>query len=628
MENMARLTPGTQSLENSSIQDLIDLDNLLNNDNYTYDEWFEAMNDEERIRKELIESINEKLTSNKYDGPNDYQAMYWFAKGLKLPTPQQPTRYVDSDDYLFKNIHKFKVQNKLDDFNHKRIHDKFKDTRLKEARELHKRDSLFLDELMEHQKDLSKFNEYHKKHKLADEEHTQFVEKDYKAANKLRFKSYKEFKDYENNKDGQREVINSIIEEITKNPLNWSIDFRKLNHYGKNQLRPELLSLLMEDVAPRINANQKLMIRYLIDNEWHSKPLNDESWTQLINGLQHDNIFDCVLTNEDGTPVFSDQAADLKPAWYFFDALEFKQIIPKKKEYKKNKDGVNRPDTYEGRNGAFFPYWNNSDLDLTRYQILHTNDNFLMNKEFERTPCVVFALCQLLPQELRGNIICRFMKNEQQNGRQIDWLSNEYNNKHLDFCCKEYSIYCKVHYYDEFAVKPSIRTFDRGVSKDKSKYQIELAMYKDHYFIYEKTKYTRYFIQHYEELKNIRDSYKIIGKNKYDKYQRDSRVKYCLNSLELAIEMMKQGLFTQMNFKDLFILRSPLLDSHGKVVDDDTPLNEISNVNFDYNGQMFYDFEDTPEINTEPLVKSYVTFDDGEIDSFDDDDKDNDNENE
>ena len=45
---------------------------------------------------------------------------------------------------------------------------------------------------------------------------------------------------------------------------------------------------------------------------------------QLINGLQHDNIFDAVLPNEDGTPVFSDQAADLTIAWHFFDALELK----------------------------------------------------------------------------------------------------------------------------------------------------------------------------------------------------------------------------------------------------------------------------------------------------------------
>ncbi len=112
----------------------------------------------------------------------------------------------------------------------------------------------------------------------------------------------------------------------------------------------------------------------------------------LINGLQHDNRFDAVLTN-DGMPVFSDQAVELTIAQYFFDALEFKQIRPKEKEYKKNQNGVNQPDTYEGRNCAFFPYWNNSDLDLSRYQILHKNDNCLMNKEHDRTTCVVFALC-------------------------------------------------------------------------------------------------------------------------------------------------------------------------------------------------------------------------------------------
>ena len=143
-------------------------------------------------------------------------------------------------------------------------------------------------------------------------------------------------------------------------------------------------------------------------------------------------------------------------------------------------------------------------------------------------------------------------------------------------------------------------------------------MYKDHYFIHEKTKYTRYFIQHYEELKDVKDAYKIIGKNKYKNYQRDSRVKYCLNSLELAIEMMKQGLFTEMNFRDLFILRSPLLDQNGKVVNDDTPIDEISNVNFGYNGELIYDFDAPLVINTKPSYKSCVTFNDGEIDSIDD----------
>ena len=94
-----RLTPRTQSFENSSTQELIDLDNLLYKSFNTYQSWFDAFKDEDKIRIELIESIHEKLQANNFDGPNDYYAMYWFAKGLNLPVPQKPKCYVDSDDY-------------------------------------------------------------------------------------------------------------------------------------------------------------------------------------------------------------------------------------------------------------------------------------------------------------------------------------------------------------------------------------------------------------------------------------------------------------------------------------------------------------------------------------------------
>ena len=50
--------------------------------------------------------------------------------------------------------------------------------------------------------------------------------------------------------------------------------------------------------------------------------------------------------------------------------------------------------------------------------------------------------------------------------------------------------------------------------KDKSKFRIEFATYKEHYFIYKKkkTKCTRYFIQHYNELKDVKDVHMIIDK--------------------------------------------------------------------------------------------------------------------
>ena len=70
------------------------------------------------------------------------------------------------------------------------------------------------------------------------------------------------------------------------------------------------------------------------------------------------------------------------------------------------------------------------------------------------------------------------------------------------------------------------------------------------------------------------------------------------------------------------------MDNLVKVVNDDTPLNEIANVSFDFNGQMFYDFEATPVINNKPSFKSYVTFDEGEMNGFDSDEDEDENENE
>ena len=140
------------SLENTSTQELIELENLFYGDDATYEEWFDAFKDEDQIRKELIEMLVLDILDKGYDGPNDYHAIYWFVKGLNLPAPQAPKRYVDSDDYLFKHIHKYKIHDKLNDLKRQRLHERFN-------RNLHKKDSSFLNELMEHQKKLSEFQQ-------------------------------------------------------------------------------------------------------------------------------------------------------------------------------------------------------------------------------------------------------------------------------------------------------------------------------------------------------------------------------------------------------------------------------------------------------------------------------------
>ena len=54
------------TLENSSIQELIDLNNLLLGDNDTYEDWYEAFKDNDQIYAEIIDSINTIFQSLKY----------------------------------------------------------------------------------------------------------------------------------------------------------------------------------------------------------------------------------------------------------------------------------------------------------------------------------------------------------------------------------------------------------------------------------------------------------------------------------------------------------------------------------------------------------------------------------
>ncbi|KAK8883974.1 hypothetical protein M9Y10_043077 [Tritrichomonas musculus] len=162
-----------------------------------------------------------------------------------------------------------------------------------------------------------------------------------------------------------------------------------------------------------------------------------------------------------------------------------------------------------------------------------------------------------------------------------EFITNYHNNKDLDDFCNELSIHCIIHYYDEGPKRNQFRIIERGVDKLEAKYIIELAVYKQHYFKFEQTEYTKYFINHYDELKYVRDGNKVFGKRKSGTWQRDSRDKYYLISLELLIEMMKNNMFSLMNYQDLYCLTLS--------INDNTPIKDIPM------------FEDDDEFHDEPL---------------------------
>ena len=396
----------------------------------------------------------------------------------------------------------------------------------------------------------------------------------------------------------QMDLVNKTIDNIHKSPLKWQIDLYKFNDYGLEELVEPLVDILENEVSKLISANQKMMTHYLIgqttysekvgkestDKLWHSKPLSYDSFNDLINNIrEHGFKYDM-----DDQNTYDSSTSNIKTILSICDIISFEVMKIYKKTYKsakraanaKTKSGANRPSNYSGDDGGFFPYWNlsNGIIDLSRYQILD-KINSIYNNKIHRIPCVFYALEQLVNDGIITKGYAQIAATRCQHYLTWDWTNNFYNSQHLNKLCNELRIYCKIHYIKDDNINNEIRTKDVGVTKDKSKYQIELGYYKEHYFIYEKTNYTKYFIQHFEELKDIKDANKIIGKRRTGTYQRDSRASYYLNSLEILREMMKCNLFEKMTFQDILNLKKP--------VDLNTPIYDLVPKNMVWVGMKF-----------------------------------------
>ena len=118
------------SLNKATLEQLVELSNLIYDENDTV-EVFLVMNDynEQTTRESLIEVINEGIQELNYDGDtNDYNAIYWFFKGVKR-----------SDDNEFFNKLKQlpKANDPLDDFTRQQSQDKFNDKLNKESASIH-----------------------------------------------------------------------------------------------------------------------------------------------------------------------------------------------------------------------------------------------------------------------------------------------------------------------------------------------------------------------------------------------------------------------------------------------------------------------------------------------------------
>ena len=373
--------------------------------------------------------------------------------------------------------------------------------------------------------------------------------------------SYDEWKEKKNQ-------ISSLIKYLDSNNNEWEIDFELLGNDTLKELKPYLLKWFNEKIGPLAKPNHYIFT-YRVNGEWHSVPFNPDIWKTLKENLEKGTLFYEV----DDIPFWEydkDNLAKL-PQWSLFDYL---RIHLPKNYNNPNKRKIN----YNKTGGNFFEYLIDSNINpiileqLKRYQIfdsltIKTKDDKGKEKEIQRPElndcCFIYALFQT-----------GYFTDEELNKARIIINDRYLSHQNIQDLCDYLQIKVIVHKHDPEA-KGNHETRINKITKNGQKLNyygienppngkiIELYLFKDHYFLKEKTKITSDYIYN---MKTIPNDYYNRRFNKNSWYVDESRG---LNSLKLILTLMNQNLFKPITLATASILKTTLYD---EIKDKDYPL--------------------------------------------------------
>ena len=125
----------------------------------------------------------------------------------------------------------------------------------------------------------------------------------------------------------QEEYVNYIIGNLKNTATDWEINFEPLTDYGKHLLCDYLKNFLKEKILT-LDFNGKYKISFSVNGEWHSVPLNGQTFDELYNSLSEENfIFDM---NKKPPEYFYEKGSMELPAWSLFSSLKFSRVYNQK----------------------------------------------------------------------------------------------------------------------------------------------------------------------------------------------------------------------------------------------------------------------------------------------------------
>ena len=303
------------------------------------------------------------------------------------------------------------------------------------------------------------------------------------------------------------------------------IENKRINKLINNRISNNQFQELMDDVV----NNGYTLSNSQIERLWIK--INEDYYSLTINTINGDII----------TVAFNQNSKD------FIDhILKNGTIINEEDEF--GSDKLNRinitqinqmtitrfiPDrNIINNDGAFFPYINTSSIPLTDYQIFNQDEATNIKQMEEREQCLIHTLLKAGVEKSVVNKI----KLAYINGASI---SKKDLHKISDIIKRNIIIY----------------TFNnKEIKKQKIKPQVDttevinIALYENHYFLYEETKYSICSIKNYIVLKDVKDFHNIVQIKKEGgriKYVRNNTKK--INSLKIVSLLFNEGYFKKLD---------------------------------------------------------------------------------
>lgn len=357
-----------------------------------------------------------------------------------------------------------------------------------------------------------------------------------------------------NRKEAKKRAINAkrLEERIAKTAEKYSNDVLK----SMNSNKPSFEIKISKQIK---GENRKLYAKAIINSVINKGKQNKDNllWIKSSNSREvplndaNRKLFDSYVNGE---------VVELNE--FNKDSGEQIEIIVNQLNTYAPLDIVIKPKEHKNKitKGAFFPYYNKTYLNLTRYQIKYHESNPIGYNILSQN-CLIYAF-SLLGMDDNDLIRC----------------SSYVNNRHIAQAeLKELAKQLKIN-----LVLRSIQKSNNVIHKtqygDPEGKTYNIALHSNHYFIYdEHTEYTSFYVKNYNLLKNERDAQNIIGyRTGTTNFRRDKQPKYYISSLHLVDELVK----SQDNL--LTPITNQTINLYDEIYVDHKLKNDFLNINLNY----------------------------------------------